>query len=113
MRSSMEGVFYLDYNAAGHGWFVDPTPYEHGEFSTVIEDGLRAEVVPSQEDWNFGTNTNIAAESIDLLTALAHAFGRRMSIPISETGVTRFTLEPGVRRLPSAEEIDLALSWYG
>ena len=35
-------VVYLDVDAAGHGWFVDPTPSDDKEFVASQEFGLRA-----------------------------------------------------------------------
>jgi len=49
-------IIYIDTNAAGHGWFVDETPWEDSEFAA-------------------GLVTSPAADHADLLTTLAHELG--------------------------------------
>ena len=36
---AVDGRIYLDRDGAGHGWFIDPTPYDRSEFSMRLEDG--------------------------------------------------------------------------
>jgi FtsP/CotA-like multicopper oxidase with cupredoxin domain len=54
---------YLDRNAAGHGWFVDPTP------------ALNEEYVPSGLDHQLQAIDPRALDRIDLLTVVEHELG--------------------------------------
>lgn len=87
----------IDVNAAGHGWFVDPTPSLDEEFETVNGDAeLKTSVAP-------------AAGRIDLLTTVMHEIGNVLGlgdIAVTTSGpqslMTEF-LDTGTRRLPSGE----------
>lgn len=76
----------LDSDAAGHGWFVDPTPWESSEFSgdPLVQSGTVAE----------------SATRIDLLTTLVHEFGHLIGLEHVEdpNHVMNESLPPGVRR---------------
>jgi hypothetical protein len=57
-------VIWIDVNAAGHGWFLDPTPWDDAEFAAQLAPThLRAE--PS----------SAAAGRVDLLSVLSHELG--------------------------------------
>lgn len=58
---------YLDIDAAGHGWFVDPTPHSDEEYE-LLATGLLA------------ANSGPAAEGIDLLSVLEHEFGHMLGL---------------------------------
>ena len=77
----------LDRDAAGHGWFVDPTPWESSEFSSgpLVRAGTIDE----------------SATRIDLLTTLIHEFGHLIGVEHVEdpNHVMNESLPPGVRRL--------------
>jgi Tol biopolymer transport system component len=94
-RATRDTIF-LDIDAAGHGWFIDPTPGADEEFQSV---GNRLEALDPQ-----------AVDRIDLLTVvsheLGHAFGLEDVVP-SLDGLMSGALEPGVRREPRSEEIDV------
>jgi hypothetical protein len=56
-------VISLDDDAAGHGWFVDPTPADDSEFTVNTAVGLGAGAISP------------AAGRMDLLTVLMHELG--------------------------------------
>jgi subtilisin-like proprotein convertase family protein len=74
----------LDRNAAGHGWFVDATPWRSEEFDAKgrARRGSRA----------FGR--------VDLLTVLAHELGHAAGLGHAGSGLMAATLAPGVRARP-------------
>jgi len=84
-------MIWLDDDAAGNGWFVDPTPSEDGEFDTVVAPTeLRATV-------------GAAAERVDLLTTLIHEVGHRLGQRDKDEpfNLMNRIIEMGIRRLPS------------
>jgi len=88
----------LDHDAAGNGWFVDPTPWEHGEFG-----GAQAATGTQGRTQATGYATNdVAAERIDLLTTLTHEFGHLLGMDDSRqvNHVMNYELEVGRRVLP-------------
>ena len=89
----------IDLDAAGHGWFVDPTPGDNEEFSAAAPSGgLRAASGP-------------AAGGVDLLTALYHELGHALGFadldPALTTGdVMSADLAAGTRRTPWSRAVD-------
>lgn len=83
---------FIDRDAAGFGWFIDPTPGEQEEFLRVGE-GV----------WQAADRT-AAADRIDLLTAVMHELGHVLGLDdidpsrIADDLMTA-TLAPGLRRL--------------
>jgi hypothetical protein len=65
-----QNLIYIDETAAGHGWFVDPTPNQDEEF----QDGQ-------------ALATSAAAGRMDLLTALLHEYGHIAGLGNSATGL--------------------------
>ena len=93
------GVVWIDQDAAGHGWFVDPTPAEHGEFQFVdAGEELRAE------------RNGPAVERMDLLTVVSHELGHLLGLrDLSATDhphdLMAESLPIGVRRLPDTNSL--------
>jgi hypothetical protein len=77
-------TIWLDSNAAGWGWFVDPTPWENSEFTTPGNQGEQ--------------------NRMDLLTVLDHELGHVLGYEHEATGVMQDTLAPGVRESPNGLE---------
>jgi Ca2+-binding RTX toxin-like protein len=80
------GVITLDVDAAGQGWFVDPTPSSDEEFGGA-GDTLTA-------------RAGAAVGRIDLLSVLAHEMGHAMGFAHSDSGVMAEGLLPGQRATP-------------
>jgi hypothetical protein len=80
----------IDLNGAGHGWFVDSTPYDDTEFQEGSRDGLLA------------TYSSPAHGDMDLLTVIMHKIGHVFDLENldSRTGdLMSPTLDVGARRL--------------
>ena len=95
------GQVEVDDNAAQHGWYVDPMPFDDAEFQQVAgATELRATAGP-------------AAGEMDLLTVLMHEFGNLVGLSdiAYRTGANPLMadhLTSGTRRLPA----DLADATY-
>ncbi len=74
-------TIWLDDNAAGWGWFVDPTPKGDSEFTKPSNQGEK--------------------RRMDLLTVLQHELGHMLGKEHEATGVLIETLPTGTRRVPS------------
>lgn len=82
-------TIYIDINAAGWGWFIDPIPTDSDEYLTVGRDRIALD------------NTD-ADNKIDLLTVLIHELGHILSLEHDHSStVVQDTLDISVRRLPS------------
>lgn len=94
----------LDDNAAGHGWYIDYTPY------------LNEEYLPTSNpnEW-IAREGSQAAGKMDLLSVLLHEYGHALGIGHSADShdYMAATLQPGVRRLPSAAELGLMAELVG
>jgi hypothetical protein len=86
--------------AAGHGWFVDPTPNTDEEF------------VPAAPGSNMPARAAQAADRLDLLTVVEHEMGHILGLPdvLSTSGDLMDTALPtGIRRRVDAADIDAVL----
>ena len=91
-------VIYLDANAAGEGWFVDPTPAQNEEFSASTGSQQLHAIDPR------------ALDRIDLLTVVEHELGHVLGLNDLNAladDVMDGVLGVGVRRL--ASHVDAAL----
>ncbi len=92
-------VIYLDANAAGNGWFVDPTPAQNEEFSATAGSRQMQAVDPR------------AVDHIDLLTVVEHELGHVLGLKdLSATAddIMDGVLGVGTRRTVSSVDAALA-----
>jgi VCBS repeat-containing protein len=87
----------IDSNAAGWGWFIDPTPKDNSEFTAT---GSPNELLASGGD---------AAGHMDLLTVVEHELGHIIGLGDSNAaGVMNVDLDVGERRLPDTTDVAAA-----
>jgi hypothetical protein len=86
-RESANGDILIDTNAAGYGWFVDPTPADNSEFKTV--------------------GSSPASGHVDLLTVVTHELGHVLGIAelSNPNDVMSQDLALGVRKMPTAADV--------
>ena len=83
----------FDASGAGFGWFVDPTPHEHGEFKQGSTLGMDA------------PENSPAHGRLDLLTVLIHELGHVLGMsPQVNDDVMSLYLDAGERRLPGVAD---------
>ena len=88
-----QDTIYVDVNAAGRGWFVDPTPGQNEEFGASGGSGELRALDPA------------AIDRVDLLTVLYHELGHSLGLNDLDSSVDRLmsgALRTGVRREPIA-----------
>ena len=97
-------TIYIDYNAAGHGWFVDRTPAVDEEFEKFdTGESLRA-------------SNPASVDRMDLLTAVSHELGHILGLEDLDSladSLMSSLLERGVRHRIGAAEIDAVFAGYG
>ena len=89
----------LDQNAAGHGWYIDPTPLDNSD-----------NYLPTSNPTVFKAKAGSAADGkMDMLSVLLHEYGHALGLEHSGNGADFMaaSLQPGVRKLPSAAELTL------
>jgi len=91
---TVDDTVIIDVDAAGHGWFVDNTPYQDTEFMPQNSDEVLTANEPSD-----------AYGDMDLLTVvmheLGHVFGYQdMDPETNDAEIMNETLDEGVRYLP-------------
>ena len=87
------GVVTQDRDAAGHGWFVDPTPGQDEEFVGGAGGPLSA--APGGP----------ADGREDLLTAVLHELGHLAGGPDGTSGLMAGVLAPGVRETQALDQV--------
>jgi VCBS repeat-containing protein len=100
------GHITVDVNAAGHGWFVDPTPGDNFEF-THAANAAGTDL--------FTDPASAAAGHLDLLTAVSHEMGHVLGLPDGTSAsdvhdLMYISLADGERHVPSAADVLQALT---
>jgi len=98
LADSLGLTIWLDANAAGYGWYVDPTPLLNEEYQLSV-DGVLTAVAGSDA---FGR--------MDLLTVLSHELGHLIGLEDLDADphtldVMAETLATGIRRVPSGARL--------
>ena len=92
-----DGQIYLDRDAAGHGWFIDPTPAVDEEF-TRLGDSSQMLAIDAR-----------AVDRMDLLTVLEHELGHVAGLGDLDSDIDSLmsgTLATGVRKEVHAQDVD-------
>ena len=89
----------LDQNAAGHNWYIDPTPLDNSDDYLPTSDASVWQAKAGSE----------AAGKMDMLSVLLHEYGHALGLEHSgaASDFMAASLQPGVRKLPSAAELTL------
>jgi hypothetical protein len=88
----------LDTDAAGHGWYIDYTPYLNEDFLPTS----------NPNEWVAKAGSS-AAGKMDMLSVLLHEYGHALGLEhsVDAHDFMGTTLTPGTRRLPTASELTL------
>jgi hypothetical protein len=103
--ASTSGIVF-DVDAAGNGWFIDPTPDLDEEFARVPGGNSLAAVDAS------------AVGRVDLLSVVLHELGHKLGLEdlhsqLHPDALMNATLPTGTRRLPGSEDMDEAFTDEG
>ncbi|MBR1123543.1 matrixin family metalloprotease [Bradyrhizobium lablabi] len=92
------GHIEIDADAAGHGWFIDPTPNDNSEFAHA---GNAAGTDLSADP------ASAAAGHLDLLTAVMHEMGHELGLDHTADAhdLMYASLADGKRRLPAISDV--------
>jgi hypothetical protein len=95
------GHITIDVDAAGHGWFVDPTPNDNSEF-THAQNAAGTDL--------YTDASNVAAGHLDLLTTVTHELGHVLGVddslsPNDVHDLMYIDLVDGERRVPDAADV--------
>jgi hypothetical protein len=94
---------YIDANAAGNGWFIDPTPALNEEFASSGNQQQLMAVDPR------------AVDRMDLLTVVEHELGHVAGLSDLDSSLSDLmssTLGKGIRRNASASDVDAVFAGY-
>ncbi|MGQ0710116.1 MAG: matrixin family metalloprotease [Rhodoferax sp.] len=92
----------LDDNAAGHGWYIDPSPLDNSD-----------DYLPTSDPNLWQAKPGSAADGkMDLLSVLLHELGHALGEEHSQHAgdYMATSLQSGQRKLPSAQEIEHLLA---
>ena len=93
-----DGTIVIDVNAAGHGWYLDSTPRDDGEFQLLVAPSERKAIGSSP-----------AVGHADLLTAITHEVGHILGLEHSTREVGHSVMSPtlglGTRRVPTLRDV--------
>jgi hypothetical protein len=97
LGSTSATAVQIDINAAGHGWFVDPTPSDDAEFGMWLDGDTRV-----------ADDTSPASGSMDLLTVVMHELGHVLGREhTGDDGLMAATLAAGTRETDTWEVADM------
>ena len=100
-----QNVVTLDPDAAGYGWFVDPTPNDNSDYQPAAAGASSLQAIDPQ-----------AVDRIDLLTVVEHELGHVAGLlddsPATSSMMAQ-TLPAGTRRLIEPADIDALLAIDG
>jgi large repetitive protein len=128
------GTLYLDTDANGLGWYIDPTPWDNSEFSQTLTDSAYRATADSLAYGHYDLLTTLLHETSHLqgfiagyngfdshiqtlngskvftgdgFSAILTPDGSHLSSSVYTYDLMNTTLTPGVRKLPSALDIQL------
>jgi large repetitive protein len=128
------GTLYLDTDANGLGWYIDPTPWDNTEFGTSLTDTAYRATVDSLAYGHYDLLTTLLHETSHLqgfiagyngfdshiqtlngsktfvgdgFSAILTPDGSHLNSSVYTYDLMNTTLTPGVRKLPSALDIQI------